>query len=406
MPILAAILTILTGLVGLVWVSRHVLITRERRKSFILTGNHDGPPPNAPLVSVVVAAKDEEEAIESCVQTMLTQDYPNFEVIVCNDRSDDQTGVIVQRLADEDPRLRLINITDLPDGWYGKPNAMQHGIAAAKGDWIVMIDADCRQLSTRTLSVAMQVAMDEQTDLLSVLPILEMKGFWENVIQPVCGAIMMIWFRPDRVNNPEHPAAYANGAFMLIKRSAYEAIGTHEAVRQELNEDMRMADLTKRAGLRLRVVRSHGLYVVRMYTSLKRIVRGWSRIFFGTFGTLKRLSLSMLVMLLMSILPYVTGLLGLGLICGGTDSPWWQAGAAVGLAVVAIQLTAIVRFYRLASAKPSLFWTYPLGCLFALLCLGLALRKLLPGAEVVWKSTPYAQTDDYVTGQRQGPGSA
>ena len=395
----ATVITILTGLVGLIWVSRHVLITREKKNSFILTGNHEGPPIDPPKISVVIAAKDEAEVIEGCVRTMLSQDYPNFEVVVCNDRSDDDTGPIVERLAAEDPRVRLMNIDHIPQDWYGKPHAMQHGIASTDGSYICMIDADCRQLSTRTLSVAMQVAAEQQTDLLSVLPVLEMKGFWENVIQPVCGAIMMIWFRPDRVNNPMHSAAYANGAFMLIKRSAYEAIGTHEAVRQELNEDMRMADLTKRAGLRLRVVRSQGLYVVRMYTSLKRIIRGWSRIFFGTFGTLKRLSLSILLMTLMSILPYLAAGTGIGLLLAGSTSPWAMACAIVGGAVTALQLGAIWRYYHLSLARPALFWTYPLGCLMGLLCLVLALRKLLPGAQVVWKSTAYARTDDYVTGE-------
>ena len=404
MVVLSAVVTVLTGLVGLVWVSRHLLITRERRSSFILTANHAGPPPEPPKITVVIAAKDEAEVIEGCVRTMLNQDYPNFEVVVCNDRSDDQTGPIVERIAADDPRLRLMNIDHLPEDWYGKPHAMQHGIAGSDSPYICMIDADCRQLSTRTLSVAMQVATEEQTDLVSVLPVLEMKGFWENVVQPVCGAIMMIWFRPDRVNNPTHSAAYANGAFMLMKRSAYDAIGTHEAVRQELNEDMRMADLTKKAGLRLRVVRSHGLYVVRMYTSLKRILRGWSRIFYGTFGTLKRLSLSILLMGMMSLLPYLTVGLGVGMWLAGKNDPWIQACAMTGGIVVMLQLAAIFRFYRLADARASLFWTYPLGCLMGLTCLVLALRKLRPGAQVVWKSTPYTRTDDYVTGERKSPG--
>ena len=393
MPAAALTMTIITGLVGLIWITRHLLITRECKESFVLHGNYDGPPPDPPLISVIIAAKDEAECIEACVRTMLGQDYPNFEVIVCNDRSDDDTAGIVERIAAGDSRLRLINITELPEGWYGKPNAMQHGIASARGEWICMIDADCRQHSTRTLSVAMQHALDEKVDFLSVLPVLEMKGFWENVIQPVCGAMMIIWFRPDRVNNPKASAAYANGAFMLIKRSTYDAIGTHEAVRQELNEDMKMAWLTKRAGLRLRVVRSTGLYTVRMYTSFKQIIRGWSRIFFGTFGTLPRLSLTLLVMVLLSMSPYIALGISAGALLAGVTETWPLVLGATAVGAGTIQLAAIFRYYRLTGAQASLFWTYVLGCTMGLLALVLALWKLRPGTQVVWKGTPYAKTD-------------
>ncbi|KKN94369.1 hypothetical protein LCGC14_0187150, partial [marine sediment metagenome] len=110
---------------------------------------------------------------------------------------------------------------------------------------------------------------------------------------------MMIWFTPDRVNDPDHHEAYANGAFMLIRRDAYDKIGGHTAVRDRVNEDMHIAALVKSEGLKLRVTRNRSLYLVRMYTSLRGIVHGWSRIFYGTFGTFRRLSISLLVLLVM-----------------------------------------------------------------------------------------------------------
>ncbi len=391
MAILHIVLTIVLTLVSLVWVSRHLMICRENRLNELLNGESPGPPADPPKISVVIAAKDEADVIEACVRTMLDQDYPNYEVIVCNDRSDDDTAVIVERIAAKDDKLRLINITDLPDGWYGKPNAMQTGIAASAGEYICMIDADCRQLSRRTLSVAMQHALDCEADLLSVLPVLEMKGFWENVIQPVCSALMIIWFRPDRVNDPAKKTAYANGAFMLIRREAYCAIGTHEAVRQELNEDMHMAANVKRARLRLKVIRGDHLYTVRMYTSFSRIVRGWGRIFFGTFGTLDRLLVTLLVVLLISLLPWAAVGVGLPLAAAGAGGGWLVVGL-VAAGVAALQLSVIARFYKLINARWWLAWTYPLGCLMATVSLLISLSKLRPGAKVVWKSTPYAKT--------------
>ena len=388
---LVVALTVLASLVALVWVSRHYLIWRERRNDSRLSPDYPGPPDDAPFIHVFVAAKDEADNIEPCVRSMLEQDYPNFSVTVCNDRSTDATGEIVERIAAEDPRVSLLNIERLPEGWCGKNNAMQTGICSTNSEWICMIDADCRQTSTRTLSTAMQYAADTDADLLSVLPDLDMRGFWEYAIQPVCGGVMMIWFRPDRVNDPNHPSAYANGAFMLMKRSAYEAIGRHERIKGEVNEDMHMADLVKKAGLNLRVVRSGGLYRVRMYTSLRSIVRGWARIFFGTFGTLKRLTLSFLLMTVMGLVPYVAAILGLSMGAAGAQgaSLWWALGIA-GAAGVVIQISVIFRFYRLIGARPLLAWSYPLGCLVVLLSLSIALSKLRKGAKVTWRGTSYS----------------
>jgi cellulose synthase/poly-beta-1,6-N-acetylglucosamine synthase-like glycosyltransferase len=382
----------LTGLVllaALVWSSRHLMIWRERQTGLMLTDHSAGPPEKAPKISVLVAAKDEAACIETCVRTMLDQDYPNFEMIVCNDRSTDDTPEIVRRVAADDPRLRLVNITDLPQGWCGKNNAMQTGIATTAGEWICMIDADCRQLSRRTLSVAMQYASDSGADLLSVLPRLEMKTWWENVVQPVCSGVMMIWFRPDKVNDAKAHNAYANGAFILIRRGVYEAIGTHEAVKDRLNEDMHMARLVKEAGLRLRVIRGDDLYLVRMYTSFRQIIRGWSRIFYGTFGTLRRLVISLAVVTVMGLLPYLCAGLGLAGWAAGAHTAWaWRTLAISGLVAAAMQLSVIYRFYKLIRARPGLFWTYPIGCAVTIWALLLSLTKL-GGAKVVWKSTGY-----------------
>jgi glycosyltransferase involved in cell wall biosynthesis len=388
MTALMIVLVVLLVLVSLVWCSRHLLITVQKHRSFLLTDAYAGPPAEAPMVSVLVAAKDEEEAIEQCVRTILNQDYPNYEVIVCNDRSDDRTAEIVEAIAKEDDRLTLVNITHLPDGWFGKNNAMQTGIKQARGEYIVMIDADCRQISRRTLSTAVQYALDNDADMLSVFPELEMKGFWENVLQPVASAIMVIWFQPDRINNPKRKAAYANGAFMMIKREVYNAIGTHEVVKTELNEDMRMAWLVKQAGYKLRVVRSEDLYLVRMYTSFKQMIRGWSRIFFGTFGTPRRLFTTLAVMLIMNLMPWVLGIIAWSLALAGGPTGWFVvAGVATG--VMALQLAAIFRYFDLIRAKKWLFWTYPMACLIMTWCLLISISKLRPGATVVWKSTPY-----------------
>ncbi len=379
-----------TCLVGLVWMSRHLLISRENRKGPPLGPEAPGPPASAPRISVIVAAKDEQDNIETCLRTLMEQDYPDFEVLVCNDRSEDGTGAIVERIAAEDARVRLLNIDRLPDGWYGKSHAMHVGIADTRSEWICMIDADCRQTSPRTLSVAVQYAIDHGADLLSVLPTMEMRGFWENVVQPICGGVMMIWFNPDKVNDPRRPNAYANGAFILMKRTAYDAIGGHEAIKGCASEDMHLARQVKSSGLNLRVVRSAGLYLVRMYTSLGQIVRGWTRIFFGTFGTFRRLIVSLLVVSVMGLVPYLAGALGFALAASGAGPMGlWLACGIAGAAAAAMQLSVIFRFYRIAGGRRALAWTYPLGCLVVLAILVIAIAKLRPGARLVWRGTSY-----------------
>lgn len=219
-----------------------------------------------------------------------------------------------------------------------------------------------------------------------------MRGFWENVVQPVCGGIMMIWFHPDKVNDPQKPHAYANGAFMLIHREAYERIGTHEAIKDKLNEDMHMAARVKSGGMKLRVVRNNGLYTVRMYTSLRKIVRGWSRIFYGTFGTFKRLGLSLLVLVVMGLLPYAAAAFGLSAAAAGAEpNAVLLACGLVGLAGIAMQISVIYRFYGLILARPKLAWTYALGCSVAITALVGAMTKLRRRASVTWRNTTYTR---------------
>jgi len=388
-------LIVLSGLIGLIWISRHVQIFRERKHGFILRETYvsrgaDETPASQPFISVVVAAKDEQDNIAACVESMLRQDYPNFEIIVANDRSTDRTAEIVADIAARDSRVTLLNIDHLPEGWGGKNHAMQHAIQRAKGDWLCLIDADCTQTSARTLAVALAHARDTRSDLLSLLPVLEMKGFWENTIQPVCGGLMMIWFNPDKVNDPRRRNAYANGAFMLMRRATYDAVGTHEAVRNQVNEDMHFASLVKSGGHKLRVARNEGLYTVRMYSSLRQMLRGWTRIFYGTFGTARRLIVSLIVLLVVSMSPYASAVAGFGLASlGGEHANLWRTLGWVGAATVTIQLTVIFRFLKLLFGRPMFCLSYIVGCFVAMLALLAAMGKLRKGAKIVWRNTAH-----------------
>jgi hypothetical protein len=185
------------------------------------------------------------------------------------------------------------------------------------------------------------------------------------------------------VNSPKSPRAYANGAFMLMPRKTYEAIGGHEPVKATLNEDMHMARRVKAAGLRLQVIRGGDLYRVRMYTGFRQIWRGWSRIFYGCFGTFPRLLISVLMLTVFSISPYVTLCLSPW---AGQSWPWMTLAAA--FAVVA-QQSILWDFYGVTGNNPRWALTYPLG---SALCLAMtlnAMRRLTGTVTTTWRGSTY-----------------
>jgi chlorobactene glucosyltransferase len=385
---------ILTG-VAIIWATRHIVITRARRQQYELSSqSHPGPVADAPKVSVLIAAKDEEENIETAVRSFLAQDYPNFELIVVNDRSEDGTPRILDSLEAEyrDGRLKVVHVGELRDGWFGKNNAMREGMTHASGQWLCFGDADCRQTSNRTLSVAMHHALEEEVDFLSILPRFENHTLWEKIIQPVCGSVMMIRFNPRDVNDPNHSAAYANGAFMLMSRRCYETIGGHEGVRTEVNEDMHLARRTKERGQRLQVVENEDLYSVRMYSSFSGIWRGWSRIFYGCFGTFGRLRFALTMLAGTNGIPYLSALIAwvvLSVRGWDTAGAGWQWVGVTSLLAVALQLSVIARFYRIIRISP---WFAPTFVIGAAICSGMlisAMLRLNGRGTTTWRGTTY-----------------
>jgi len=380
------------GLVCLVWLLRHRHLNRYQREEVPLeSGMYPGPPVDAARLSVLVAAKDEQDNIEACLRSMLDQDYPDYQLIAINDRSEDRTGRIMDAIAAENHRLTAVHVRELRDGWFGKNNAMREGYERADGEWLCFIDADCRQTSRRTLSVAMRCATEHGIDFLSVLPRLETQSLWERIIQPACGAVMVFWFNPSNVNDANHRAAYANGAFMLIKRRTYEAIGGHEPFKTEVNEDMHMARAAKEGGHRLRVVENRDLYVTRMYTNFREIWRGWSRIFYGCFETFRRLRISLLVMMFSGLLPWYSALAGWIMVGvrGWNQAGPWRAVAVLATIAVLCQQSVLTRYYRVSQASPLLAPTYPIAGTLVCGMLLNAMAKLGGRTATTWRGTTY-----------------
>jgi hypothetical protein len=268
---------------------------------------------------------------------------------------------------------------------------MREGIAKSTGDWLCFTDADCRQISRRTLSMAMQESLAHEGDFLSVTPVLETHAPWERIIQPVCALVLITWFLPERVNDPKKKTAYANGAFMLMRRSCYEAIGGHERVRTKVNEDIHMARIAKQMGYKLRVVENDDLYRTRMYRAPGEAWRGWSRIFYGCLGSLPRLGVAAALLTVFTLSPWislVTALTGYGLSDAQSTAPWGLAALSWAGVILAKQLV-MWRFYGVLRAGRVWSLTYVLGGAIVLGMLVNAIFKVIGTSTTTWRGTTY-----------------
>ena len=235
------------------------------------------PLSGAPLVSVIVPARNEALAIESCIRSVLDQSYPSFEVLVLDDRSEDATGDILAALADHDERLRVLAGEPLPAGWVGKCWALYQAARQARGEWLLFLDADTHLRPGAILSVV-AFAQERQLDLLTLVPQQTFETFWELAILPaIFGAIMTSGGSFHEVNDPNSPVAKAIGQFMFFRASSYWSIGGHETVRDEIVEDFALARRIKGTGLRLTLADGRRQAQTRMYRSLGQIWQGFSK---------------------------------------------------------------------------------------------------------------------------------
>jgi chlorobactene glucosyltransferase len=234
------------------------------------------PPADPPLISVCIPARNEERNISACVEAVLEQDYPNLEFIVLDDRSTDSTPQILADIAYRDSRLHLINGSDLPSGWAGKPHALYQASASARGEWLCFIDADTF-LAPEALSSCYAKALETNADTFTIMTFQILGSFWERTIMPLVMTALSVGFSPRKVNDPTTKDAIANGQFIMIKRQVYDAIGGHESVRNSIVEDKAISEQVKWSGHRLVVADGIQVARTRMYTSLPEMWEGWTK---------------------------------------------------------------------------------------------------------------------------------
>jgi chlorobactene glucosyltransferase len=341
-------------------------------------------PPPLPSLSVVVPARNEERSIERCVVSLLAQTI-DVELIVVDDRSEDATPAILAALAARDPRLQIVRGAPLPDGWVGKPWALAQGAKVARGEWLLFTDADSAHEPYACVS-ALGFARTRDVDALTIWTRQELGSWGERAALPtILGLVLLASGTIAQLNDPYDPEhALANGQYVLVSRRAYDALGGHEALRDELVEDVAFAHRLKEDGrYRLLIANGEALVRVRMYRSLAEIWDGFTKnVYAGAGGDLVAIAGSAAFLALLSAVPTALAIEGVA-----RRRRLRAAEAMLSLGVtIAAQAYA---FGRIGLPRRLAGWA-PFGFAFAAAVALNSTARVLGGRGVSWRGRVYS----------------
>jgi glycosyltransferase involved in cell wall biosynthesis len=330
-----------------------------------------------PQISLLFAARDEEEKLPAALDTLEKLDYPNLEIIAVDDRSTDATGRILAEFAAKHPRLKPLHIRELPKGWLGKPHALQKGYKTASGEWLLFTDADVR-FRPDVLRRAVTMARKLKVQHLTLLVDMDMSGFWEKVLMSFFGMLFHLGNAPYDVAKPKSRAYVGVGAFQLMTREAYEKAGTHRRLAMEVIDDMKLGKIVRQAGFPSTVGVSGEAVVVRWQSGLGNLLRGTTKNFFAAFGyNVAFALLSLCMMVVANVLPWLGVAFGSG---------WIRILAAIA-AGIGLAFLAIVDYGLRVSPLYAL--TQPLGALFLCYMILRSTAITLWQGGVTWRGTFY-----------------
>jgi hypothetical protein len=370
-------ITAVLGFVALVWIAEFVILARGVPTLQSIGRIAPAADADCPSISILFAARDETEKLPGALATMLALDYPHYEVIAVDDRSEDGTGAILEKAAREDARLKPVRVDSLPAGWLGKPHALQQAYEDSSGEWLVFTDADVH-FAPNVLRRAVALANAKKWDHMTLMCNAKMFTFGERLAMTFFGMAFMIGTRPWEASNARAAGYSGVGAFQMIRRSAYEKLGTHRRLAMEVVDDMKLGKLAKEAGVRSGVGKAGDLVSVHWHAGIGNIVRGVTKNFFAATGYKLWLAAGqvagvlMLCVLPVAALPFVHG---------------WAlvfAGIATALPIIA---TAGVAW----ELKTQLFYalTFPIGALIFAWMLARSTIVTLWRGGIVWRGTFY-----------------
>lgn len=333
-----------------------------------------------PRISIIVPARNEEAHITQTLTGLLALDYSNYEVIAINDRSTDATGARMDEVAarpDAQGKLKVVHVTELPPGWMGKTHAMCTATEQASGDWLLFTDADVL-FKPDTLRRALAYADAEKADHLVLLPRMTMKLPGEKMMMAFFQTLFVFGHRLWKVSDPKANDHIGVGAFNLVRRSTYDAVGTYKALRMEVLDDMKLGKVIKNAGFAPRVVFGNDLVSLR-----------WAE---GAFGIVNNLTKNFFALLQFQWWRTMGSVIGVGFLNLGPFLGLWLAHGWERLPF-AIALVCILGIYfgmaTRSAVKPYYFFLHPVATALFMYILMRSMVHTLWNDGVVWRGTRY-----------------
>ena len=320
-------------------------------------------------VSIVIPACNEAAAIEPAVRSLLALEYPALEIVIVDDRSTDGTGEIIDRLAEEDARIKPLHITHLPEGWLGKVHAIHEGIQRTSGRWILISDADV-QFEPHALKKAIHFAFREQLDFLTVIPDVKTRGLGLQMMMSQFCHQASLYIDPLRLNDPAHRICYGQGAFLLLRRDVFERSEGLEWLKMEAIDDTGLALLMRRAGARMGVIAGQGEIRLEWYRDLASFVRGIEKNAFA----IVQYRVSIWCAVFLSTLLVFFGFTLAPILCGS-----WEIRLFVGGALALYLICVRLQFRSLLRVPLAAVLLFPIS----FLCLPLLFARA--GALALWR---------------------
>ena len=365
------------GLIAFFWVFHGLRVAYGALRLPRIKDSVPAKDAECPRISLMFAARDEEEKLPAALATLAALDYPDLEIIAVDDRSQDATGAILEEYARNHEQIRAVHVKELPAGWLGKTHALQKAYEASTGEWLLFTDADVR-FAPDVLRRAVSLAQERALDHLTLFGDVEMHGFWETTLVTFFGMAFHLSTDPYRVNNPSSWAYVGVGAFQLLRRSVYEAIGTHRRLAMEVVDDMKLGKMVKQAGFRSSVGLAQQAVAIRWHAGLRNLVHGVTKNFFAALGyNVALVLLAAIAMLSLNVAPFIALFIGHG---------WIRIFAAIAVAI-AIGFHAGVDIVMRVS--PLYAFTHPIGALLFCYMLLRSTAVTLWRGGVTWRGTFY-----------------
>jgi glycosyltransferase involved in cell wall biosynthesis len=300
-----------------------------------------------PKISIILPARNEEKFIRHCIDSLLKQDYPDFEIILVNDESTDKTLEIMKEFEKSHPaKIKVVNVTHRDENWIGKNWACYQGYLKSNGNLLLFTDADSCH-SEKTLSLAVQNIIHNRLDAITVMPMLLCYDFLTKVTIPILTTFMHTRFSPLKVNNAKSRVGYFIGSYFIINRDTYEKVGTHESVKHEIIEDGALGKKVKEANFKMKMVRGETYIQAIWARNSPELFNAIDRLVIPLFKE-KRLEASLLSIALFFLLLFPALIFPLSLISSINNQNLINYGISLlsGLILVILLITNIIQIQK------------------------------------------------------------